>query len=207
MSDHSFLLQQPASPQRLILLTRGVGSTPQAMAGVGQWFAQRDPQAMVVSLASAYPSDVSSGLQWFSVRGVTEENRQARVDAAMPVFLDTIAAWQKKAGLDAAHTLIAGFSQGAIMALESTRLWDAPAAAIVSIAGRYAALPTAKPAAAIHLLHGGADHVMPVALAHASYARLQSLEAQVTLDVVEDAGHAPHPRMFELLAVRLPVPQ
>lgn len=204
MNTTSILLQQPASPQRLVLLTHGVGATPQAMAGVGQWFAQRDPRAMVVSLASAYPSDVSNGLQWFSVRGVTEENRQERVDAAMPIFLDTIAAWQKEAGLDAAHTMIVGFSQGAIMALESTRLWDAPASTIVSIAGRYAALPTAKPAATIHLLHGTADHVMPVELAHASYARLQSLEAQVTLDIVEDAGHAPHPRMLELLAAHLP---
>mgnify|MGYP007005477486 CR=1 FL=1 len=29
-----------------------------------------------------------NGRQWFSVQGVTEENRQARIDAVMPAFID-----------------------------------------------------------------------------------------------------------------------
>jgi phospholipase/carboxylesterase len=202
----SIIVQQPAVPRQLILLTHGVGSVPQSMLGVGAWFAARYPQAMIVSLASPCPSELGNGLQWFSVRGVTEDNRQARVDEAMPRFLEALARWQAQAGLDASHTIVAGFSQGAIMALESTRLAQAPAATIVAIAGRYANLPETRPTATIHLLHGTADGVMPVALAHAAQERLQQLGASVTLDIVPGAGHQPDPVMFEALSRHLPQP-
>lgn len=204
MQSSSIVIQQPAVAQRLVLLMHGVGATPQSMQGVGAWFAQRDAQAMVVSVGSPYPSDVApGGLQWFSVRGVTEDNRQERVDAAMPLFLNTVANWQKQAGVDSANTLIAGFSQGAIMALEAGKLTPGPAATTVAIAGRYAMLPSGKPAGNIHLLHGYADGVMPVALAHAAFERLHRLDASVTLDVVPGVGHQPDARMFALLAQRL----
>lgn len=204
MSAAAIIIQQPASPQRLVLLTHGVGSVPQSMQGVGAWFAQRDADAMVVSIASPHPSDISpQGLQWFSVRGVTEDNRQARVDQAMPLFLDTLAGWRAKAGVDAANTLLVGFSQGAIMALESSKLTEPPAATIVAIAGRYAVLPDQRPQASIHLLHGDADGVMPVALAHATHERLRQLGAQVTLDISPGGGHQPDGVMFAALALRL----
>ncbi|KAF1044111.1 MAG: hypothetical protein GAK35_01899 [Herbaspirillum frisingense] len=178
----------------------GVGSTPQSMTGVGAWFAQRDAQAMVVSVASPYPSDVSAaGLQWFSVRGVTEENRQERVDAAMALFLETVAHWQKQAGVTTAGTLIAGFSQGAIMALEASKLPQSPAATVVAIAGRYAQLPDIATSSNIHLLHGGADGVMPAALAQAACERLQRLGVRVTLDVIPGVAHQPDAQMFSAL--------
>jgi predicted esterase len=34
--------------------------------------------------------------QWFSVQGVTEENRQQRIDAIMPTFIETVRYWQKQ---------------------------------------------------------------------------------------------------------------
>lgn len=204
MHNASIVIQQPSHPRRLVLLMHGVGSAPASMQGVGAWFAQRDAQAMVVSVASPQPSDVSaSGLQWFSVRGVTEDNRPPRVDAAMPLFLQTVAHWRGQAGVDQDATLIAGFSQGAIMALEAGKRADAPAATIVAIAGRYATLPTQAPTAAIHLLHGDADGVMPVSLAHAALERLRQLGARATLDVVTGAGHQPDARMLALLEGRL----
>ncbi|WP_432239647.1 esterase [Herbaspirillum robiniae] len=205
MHPASLVIQQPSQTQRLVLLMHGVGSVPQSMLGVGAWFAQRDAQALVVSVASPYPSDVSpSGLQWFSVRGVTEDNRPQRVEAAMPLFLQTVRHWQAQVGVEAQDTLIAGFSQGAIMALEAGKPADAPAATVVAIAGRYAAAPTAKPGATVHLLHGDADGVMPVALAHTAFERLQALGAKATLDVAPGVGHQPDARMLALLARHLP---
>ena len=64
MTSTSILVQQPpGAASKLVLLTHGVGSGPQSMLGVALWFAERDPSAMVVSLASAEPSDISNGLQ------------------------------------------------------------------------------------------------------------------------------------------------
>lgn len=204
MSSTSIIVQQTESPaERLVLLTHGVGSVPQSMLGIARWFASRDSAALVVSVASPEPSDVSSGLQWFSVRDVTEDNRQARVDAAMPAFVASVRHWQQVAGVDAQRTLIAGFSQGAIMALESTKLADPPALRIVSFAGRFATLPERRSEAEIHLLHGGADPVMPARLAQAAQARLLQLETEVTVDIAPGVGHEPHPVLLERLAARL----
>ncbi|CAN5566407.1 esterase [soil metagenome] len=205
MSFDSILVQRPqGAATSLVLLMHGVGSVPQSMVGVARWFASRDNGAFVVSVASPEPSDISNGLQWFSVRGVTEEGRQARVDAAMPGFIATVRHWQEAAGVDAQRTWIAGFSQGAIMALESTKLAVAPASRIVAIAGRFATLPERRPDADFHLLHGSADPVMPASLAQAAQARLSQLGASVTLDIAPGVGHEPHPALLAQLAGHLP---
>src|SRR5450830_1274416 len=158
MSPMSIVVQQPQSPaSSLILLMHGVGAAPQSKLRTAHWFANRNSTAMVVSVASPEPSDVSNGRQWFSVKGVTEDNRQARVDAAMPTFLATVRHWQGVSRTDAQRTLVAGFSQGAIMALESTKLEATAALRIVAIAGRFASLPNHQSGATIHILHGDSD--------------------------------------------------
>lgn len=198
------VIQRPgAATDRLILLFHGVGSVPASMVPVGQQLAQAFPAAMVVTVPSPFPSDISAGLQWFSVRGVTEDNRAARVAEAMPLFCETVRQWQAEAGVDAAATVLAGFSQGGIMALESTRLAQPPAATVVSFAGRYAVLPERAPAARIHLLHGEQDGVMAVALSTTAAEQLRGLGADVTVDTVGGIGHEPHPALVERAIKRL----
>lgn len=76
--DH-FVVQSPDKPaQQLLLLFHGVGDNPVAMGEIGSWFAPLFPDALVVSVGGAEPSGNPAGRQWFSVQGVTEENRQAR---------------------------------------------------------------------------------------------------------------------------------
>lgn len=205
MTSTSIIVQQPqVMASSLVLLMHGVGSTPQSLLGVARWFASRDSAALVVSVGSPEPIDLASGgFQWFSVRDVTEENRQARVDAAMPNFVATVRRWQEAAGVDAARTLIAGFSQGAIMALESTKLPNPPAFRVVSFAGRFATLPELRTEAAIHLLHGDADPVMPARLAEAAQARLLQLGTDVTLDIATGVRHEPHPALLQRLGARM----
>lgn len=207
MSSNSIIVQRPGGEvSQLVLLMHGVGSTPQSMVGVARWFANRDKAAMVVSVASPDPSDISSGQQWFSVRGVTEENRPARVVAAMPAFVETVQHLQQASGTNPQRTLIAGFSQGAIMALESSKLELPPALQIVAFAGRFASLPNQRTNAVIHLLHGEADPVMLAALALAAQTRLLELGTDVTLDLMQGVGHEPHPALLELLSARLASP-
>jgi predicted esterase len=131
----------------------------------------------VVSVVSPFASDISAGRQWFSVVGVTEDNRGARVDAAMPVFVETVRHWQRQSGVDAGATTLASFSQGAIMALEARKQTPPPAGCVLAFAGCYTTLPGHAPAARLHLLHGDEDRLMPVALAHADAAQRRRLGA------------------------------
>jgi phospholipase/carboxylesterase len=85
-----------------------------------------------------------------------------------------------------------GFSQGAIMALESTQHPDAPALAgrVIAIAGRFATLPTwPAPDTTFHLFHGKHDPVVPYRHAIEGAERLVAIGADVTADVLPFVQH------------------
>jgi len=194
----SIVVQKPAgTAQQLILLFHGVGSNAQDLVPVGQQFAARLPAALVISLEGLQPCDFGQGRQWFSVAGVTEENRPGRVAAAMPAFRSLIQQLQKESGVTAANTTLIGFSQGSIMALESTQTQPALAAHVIAIAGRFAAPPThAVNGLSVHLIHGDADQVMSVESSRSAARQLQALGAQVTLDIEPGMGHGINAHML-----------
>ena len=203
----ALILQQP-QPQaaQLILLFHGVGANAQSMAGLGQAYARAFPQAMVVALDAPHPSELApGGWQWFSVVGVTEENRVERVAAALPAFEYAVRHWQKRAGVGAAGTALVGFSQGAIMALEAALRPEPVAARVVAIAGRFARLPEQPlhEGSSIHLLHGKADTVMPYSHAIEGAMRLKTLGADFTADVLPFIGHELHPDLLALAVEKL----
>ena len=207
MNDaQAFILQQPQQAAQLILLFHGVGSTAQSMAPLGLAYAQVFPQALVVALDSPHPSELApGGRQWFSVTGITEENRVERVAAALPAFEYAVRHWQQRAGVDAAGTALVGFSQGAIMALASTLQTEPVAARVVAIAGRYARLPEQPlhEGSTVHLLHGKADAVMPYHHAIEAAMRLKTLGNDFTADVLPFIGHELHPDLMELAVEKL----
>lgn len=208
--DH-FVVQSPSKPaQQLLLLFHGVGDNPVAMGEIGSWFAPLFPDALVVSVGGPEPSGPASGRQWFSVQGVTEDKRQSRVDAIMPVFIETVRYWQKQSGVGANATALIGFSQGAIMALESIKAEPGLASRVIAFNGRYASLPeTATTATTVHLIHGGEDRVIELSHAVAAQEALLSAGGDVTLDIVEELGHAIDDRsmQFALDHLRYTVPK
>lgn len=204
MSD-ALIIQQPAGrSEQLILLFHGVGTDVRDMAPLGEHLAGEFPQAFVVGVNGGQAADRGTGRQWFSVREITEENRISRIEEAMPGFVSCIRHWQRVSGVGAEGTALVGFSQGAIMALESTRIRPLMAGRVVSIAGRFARHPEgAVRGVTFHLLHGKDDHVIPYS--HTVYAaeRLISLGGDVTADVVPFAGHEINTEIAELLVDRL----
>ncbi len=204
-SDNSIVIQQPGEQAgQLILLFHGVGARPESMAWLGGRLATEFPKAMVVSVAAPTRSDMALGFQWFSVAGVTEENRSARIAEVMPSFATCVAYWQTQAGVTAAATALIGFSQGAVMALESTKLATPLASRVVAISGRFAALPDAAHAdVAVHMLHGKADTVIPYSHTVNAAHRLRDLGCDVTADVLPFIGHEIHPELAELVVTKL----
>ncbi len=122
------------------------------------------------------------GYQWFSLTGITPENRPARVRAARDAFDATLqqlmaqhamaGAWQK--------VILVGFSQGSIMALDALASGRYPLAGVVAFSGRLAfdeAL-TPPPHASALLIHGKADEVIPFSETVSAAQRLQSAGAR-----------------------------
>jgi len=203
------IIQQPdaaATPAaELLLLFHGVGSSAEDLSPLGQALAAHRPHAWVVNVRSPLHSEFGAGWQWFSVQGVTEQNRPARVAAAMPAFLAQVQAWQRVTGVTAAHTALVGFSQGAIMALESTQQGgQAPAGRVVAIAGRFAQPPRVAPTGTeVNLMHGDQDRVMPVVLAVEADRQLRALGARSTLDRFAGLGHGIDAQVVEAIARRM----
>jgi phospholipase/carboxylesterase len=182
----------------LIVLLHGVGQTPADMAPLAHLIAAHDPQARVVAPPACHPCDRGgAGFQWMSVAGITEENRPGRIRAALPAFVATIERLQRAHGVGADETVLAGFSQGAIMALAacSDRYL---ARHVVAIAGRCAPLPDAwERRTAVTLVHGRMDRTVPVQHSERVFERLAALGADVRLDVVPRAVHLLAPPLLE----------
>jgi phospholipase/carboxylesterase len=200
--NHAITIHTPSStPSRLILLFHGVGARPTDLVPLGQSLARVCPQALIVSIQSPHPSGLGLGYEWFSVNGITESNRSSRVEQAMPGFLDTVRHWQEHAKVNSADTVLIGFSQGAIMSLESTQAQPGAAGVVISVAGRFAAPPQHSPNPTA--VHGNADQVMPVGLADVAYAQLRALGANVTLERFEGLGHGIDHRVVNAVHKRL----
>ena len=197
--QNAIVIQHPAStPSQLLLLFHGVGSRAEDLVPLGHALAETLPHAVVVSVRSPDAGDMGGGWQWFSVRGVDEANRPARVAAAMPGFVHTVQHWQQHTGLGPQATTLLGFSQGAIMALESTQQTTPLAQRVVALAGRFAQPPRlATPHTRVYLLHGEQDGVMPVRLAVAAHEQLGALGTQVTLDLFPGLGHGLDGRVLQ----------
>jgi phospholipase/carboxylesterase len=202
MPTHDLILQRPANPSQLVLLFHGVGSSARNLAPLGEALAPQLPGAVIVSVQA--PDAAGPGWQWFSVQGITEANRSARVAGAMGKFMQTVQAWQTACGLGPELTTLIGFSQGAIMALESTQLERPVGERVIAIAGRYAQPPRITHAAVrTHLMHGDADGIMPVQGALDAWAQLQALGAVVTLDRFPGLGHGIDGRVVDATLRRL----
>jgi len=199
------VVQMPVQPTaQLFLLFHGVGATPQGMVPLAQRLAQAFPGAAVVCARAPYASE-TEGSQWFSIAGITEETRPARVADAMPVFLQRIRAWQQRTEVRPAATALVGFSQGAIMALEATQHAEALLCGrVVALAGRFSRDPAAVGGdTTLHLIHGKHDPVVPYAHTVRAAEQLVALGSDVTADVVPFLRHEITTEVADLVIERL----
>ena len=191
----------------LIVLLHGVGGTPADMAPLAALIATHDPHARVAAPPAAVPCDRGgAGHQWFSVDGITEESRPGRIRAALPAFVATVEALQRAHGVGPEATVLAGFSQGAIMALAACK-GHFLARHVVAIAGRFAPLPDAwERRTTVSLVHGRMDRTMPVQHSERAFECLAALGADVRLDVVPRAVHQLAPPLLDRVWKALDTP-
>lgn len=202
MRDASIVIARPQSASRLVLLFHGVGSSAANLVPLGEAIARAQPDAVVVSVDGPHASTLGSGREWFSVVGITEQNRPQRIAEVMPLFLQTIEQWQRESGIGPDRTVLVGFSQGAILALESTQVETTAASAgrVIALAGRLAVPARRAPqGVVVHLIHGEDDRVVPAGASAQAAQELSALGAQVTLDLLPGVGHGIDGRAVGLL--------
>lgn len=188
----------------LFLLLHGHGQDPQAMQPLAAALAREYPQAAVLCLqapdAADGPSERKkmSGYQYFSRLGLNDDNRAARINAALPAFVASVRDLQQRFQMAWERTALAGFSQGGIMALEAVQIEPQLAGRVLAFGSRHASVPDHAPVdTTLHLLHGMADPVISVAPVIEAANQLVMLGADITADIVPDVGHELHPLLID----------
>lgn len=173
----------------LLVFLHGVGSSGGDLAPLGQMWAPRLGVAFAAPDAPHRFDQAAMGRQWFSVLGVTPANRVTRIEAAAGAFDATVDAAIAAAGTTAERTVLVGFSQGTIMALDAL-VRGRHFAGVLGFSGRLARPPMGsldgKP---ILLVHGDADGVIPIAEAISARHILAEAGASVDFARIPGEGH------------------
>ncbi|HEX9395358.1 MAG TPA: dienelactone hydrolase family protein [Burkholderiales bacterium] len=189
----------------LFVFLHGCGATAQSMIPIAFRFQARFPSAALV-VPSGFNPDARGGAaqDWYPTRGLNCDNHRQRVAAVLPDVEDLVRREQTRFSVPESRTVLIGFSQGGTVALEAVK---APglAGAVVAYSSRYARLPEpgARIGARIHLVHGEVDSVVSRVYAERAARVLNGLHVPVTLDIVEDLGHALSHRAISLGSLRL----
>lgn len=209
MAEHDFkgieLLPATGPVRQLFILLHGVGGEPSDLLPLAEALGAAFPQAVLLLPEGPSPFDGGdSGRQWFSVDGVTDDNRAARVADALPALHALVKQAQARFRVMQPDTALAGFSQGAIMALEYAIAHDGSVGRVLAFSGRFATLPERAPEfTTLHVLHGKADRIVPVDHAYAAYERLSQCQGDATLDVASSVAHEIHDALVDRAVYRL----
>jgi phospholipase/carboxylesterase len=188
----------PKQPARhLFVFLHASGADARSMIPAAFKYQGRFPSAALVipSGFARYGKDIPSdqrGQQWFSTSGLTEANRMDRISAILPRIEQLVRREQTNHRVPSERTVLIGYSQGGTVALEAAKAFPELAGAVVAYAARFAQLPRpgTRMDSRIHLVHGGYDSVVSRVYAERAARVLAGLHVPVTLDIIEDLGHA-----------------
>ena len=181
--------------RQLVVILHGYGADGMDLIDVGRaWQGQLPDAAFIAPDApELLPFEAFGGRQWFALSDRSPEEIRIGTETALPVldrFLDQELA---TLGLTAENLVLAGFSQGAMMALQSgLRRYPQPGG-IIAYSGRLPGLESINAAQShcpVLLVHGAEDEVVPAY--HLSAAESQLTKAGVAVDahLLADLGHS-----------------
>lgn len=187
MSTLHAVVRPAAGPAHgLVVLLHGVGSNERSLQALAQGLDKR-LQVVMPRAPLAFGPDAFG---WFTVQfgaqGPVIDPAQAETSRLL--LIDYVRALQAQHGVDAAHTLVAGFSQGGIMSASVALTAPQVARRFAILSGRI--LPEIAPYIPADIatrgvrgliLHGEQDSKLPFALATAAAARLQALGVEHAL--------------------------
>jgi phospholipase/carboxylesterase len=174
----------------LVVVLHGVGARGADLAPIARAWARRLTGVRFVTPDAPFPFDEDASLrQWYSLVGVTPENRAGRVAAAAAAFDAVVDGEIARAGTTAARTLLVGFSQGGTMALDAIGR-GRDFAGLLAMSTRLAAPPARRlDGFPVRIVHGEADGAIPIAEATRIRDILAAAGARVDFIPVPGCDH------------------
>ncbi len=184
--------------RRLVVLLHGVGADGADLIGFAPFLAEALPDAAFVAPDAPFPCDMAPfGRQWFSLQDRSSARLAAGVRAVEPALRAFLDAELARLSLPASALALAGFSQGAMVALHAGLRMADPPAAILAYSGALLApesLPAElavrrSPPPPVLLVHGEADGVVPVWASRMAEAALRGAGVPVEALYIPGLGH------------------
>ena len=205
MADYAFawraLEPRPDTPHALVVLLHGVGGDETQLAALGA----RVPAGTLVALPRGHRSISGDRLGWYRV-GLSEDGLQVvqdEADEARCRLADFVAQLRSRHDVPASRTLLAGFSQGGMLAAASALATPADIGGFAMIAGALVPEITRSSAAredldGMHalLVHGRDDETLPADGALQARDELDALGLATELRLHE-GGHEVTPAMAD----------
>lgn len=183
-----------APARQLMVLLHGYGADGADLIGLGYEWRELFPDMVFVAPNAPSPCARSpSGFEWFPLLEDRISGRLKGAEEVRPVIVNFLIDLWAQTGLTARETVLCGFSQGAMMALNVGTSLDSELAGIIAFSG--AMIPAegfaegrwAKPPVA--LIHGDVDQVVEPQLSRDAATELSAAGFEVVLHISKGAGH------------------
>lgn len=180
--------------KQLMVLLHGYGADGADLLGLGYQWRDLFPDMLFVAPNAPFPCGRNpSGFEWFPLEDDRIAGRIAGVAAARPVVVNFLMDLWTQTGLTARDTILCGFSQGTMMALNVGTSLDQKLRAVVAFSGAF--VPPegfggerfAKPP--IALIHGDVDQVLPAQLSGDAHRDLLGAGFDAVLHISPGSGH------------------
>lgn len=191
-----------APARQLMVLLHGYGADGADLIGLGYEWRELFPDMVFVAPNAPSPCARNpSGFEWFPLLDDRIAGRLKGAEEVRPVIVNFLIDLWAQTGLTARETVLCGFSQGAMMALNVGTSLDSELAGIIAFSG--AMIPAegfaegrwAKPPVA--LIHGDVDQVVEPQLSRDAATELSAAGFEVVLHISKGAGHGIAPDGLE----------
>ncbi len=180
--------------KQVVILLHGVGSNGDDLAALGKFWKPILPGTLFLSPNAPMKFDQApEGYQWFSLTGVTKENRPQRIVDARRDFDRTIHRLFSEHGIHPNEDKIVfvGFSQGSIMSLDALVTARYSLAGVVAFSGRLSSPQPYQPdeQVPVLLIHGKSDPVIPWVESQQAASKLGALNISVEASYEDETEH------------------
>ena len=185
------------APRQAVVLLHGYGSDGADLIGLAPYWQDALPNALFVAPNAPERCPGSPGYQWFAINYAAREVSWASAAQARETLVQYLRELWAETGIKPENTLLAGFSQGAMVALHAGLSLPETLMGIVAIAGAFRPPPgfgeesLGKPP--VCLVHGDRDTVVEPRLSAEAASVLRAAGIEVHYHVSRGAGHGVAP--------------
>ncbi|WP_043362019.1 alpha/beta hydrolase [Belnapia sp. F-4-1] len=193
---------QPGQARQLVVVLHGLGADGQDLIQLAPDWGEALPGAAFIAPDAPHPCDMAPyGRQWFSLQDRTPAAMAAGVAQAAAALGPLVEAELARFSLPPEALALAGFSQGAMMALQLGLRRHPTPAAILAYSGALLAPESLSADILGHppvlLVHGEADDIVPVAASRMAEAALRAADVPVEALYRPGLPHAIDPAGIE----------